>query len=352
MVLPGRHASGRERDLSRLPPPHTAQCRGGDGTVSSSDGQRFGLQASSLLGSLYPRYFGYYDRALTVYTHLADQHSVFHTQVIACSVREAIYILDGLLNNNTILRPKEHFVDQHGFTDQLFCLCHPLGYSLMPRLNVSKQQLYKLDRTLSYGRLDAVIRGTVDIALIREQWDQLVRVAASLWNRTASAHIVLQRLASSAPSDRLAKGLTALGQALRSLYLLRYLHDEDLRGRMQLQINRGEGRHQLARRLFFANQGAFQTGDYEAMMNKATCLSLLSNAVLIWNTMQMMRIIEQLRASGETITPEEWRRISPLAFSHVIPHGTYLTQHTTREPDGDQHRCMSPVDAAEVAADA
>jgi TnpA family transposase len=39
----------------------------GDGTVSSSDGQRFGLQASSLLGSLYPRYFGYYDRAVTVY---------------------------------------------------------------------------------------------------------------------------------------------------------------------------------------------------------------------------------------------------------------------------------------------
>ena len=102
----------------------------GDGTVSSSDGQRFGLQASSLLGSLYPRYFGYYDQALTVYTHVADQHSVFHTQVIACSVREAIYVLDGLLNNDTVLRPKEHFVDQHGYTDQLFGLCHLLGYSL------------------------------------------------------------------------------------------------------------------------------------------------------------------------------------------------------------------------------
>jgi TnpA family transposase len=46
--------------------------------------------------ALYPRYFGYYDRALTVYTHLADQHGVFHTQVIACSVREAIHVLDGL----------------------------------------------------------------------------------------------------------------------------------------------------------------------------------------------------------------------------------------------------------------
>ena len=201
----------------------------GDGTVSSSDGQRFGLQASSLLGSLYPRYFGYYDRALTVYTHIADQHSVFHTQVIACAVREAIYVLDGLLNNDTILRPKEHFVDQHGFTDQFFGLCHLLGFTLMPRLNVSKQQLYKLDRTQHYGRLDDVIHGTVDTALLREQWDQLVRVAASLRNRTAPAHVVLTRLASSAPSDRLAKALTALGRALRSLYLLRYIHEADLR---------------------------------------------------------------------------------------------------------------------------
>jgi TnpA family transposase len=141
----------------------------GDGLTSSSDGQRFGLQASSLLGSLYPRYFGYYERAVTVYTHIADQHSVFHTQVIACGLREAIYVLDGLLNNHTVLRPKEHFVDTHGYTDQLFGLCHLLGYRLMPRLTVSKQTLYKVDRAKHYGRLDEVFQGTVDLALIREQ---------------------------------------------------------------------------------------------------------------------------------------------------------------------------------------
>jgi TnpA family transposase len=318
----------------------------GDGTASSSDGQRFGLQASSLLGSLYPRYFGYYDRALTVYTHVADQHSVFHTQVIACSVREATYVLDGLLDNDTILRPKEHFVDQHGYTDQLFGLCHLLGYSLMPRLMVSKQTLYKLDRTKHYGRLDAVLHGTIDLALLREQWDQLVRVAASLRNRTSPAHILLTRLASSAPSDRLAKALTALGQALKTIYLLRYIQDEALRARMQLQLNRGERRHQLARRLFFANQGAFQTGDYEEIMNKATCLSLLSNAVVVWNTMHMARIVEQLRASGETITEEDLARISPFASAHVIPNGTYFVRQTPRasyEPNSSG--------SGEVAAD-
>jgi TnpA family transposase len=138
-----------------------------------------------------------------------------------------------------VLRPKEHFVDQQGYTDQLFGLCHLLGYSWMPRLRVNKHTLYKLDRTKQYGRLDDVVTGTVDLALIREQWDQLVRVTASLRTCTAPAHVVVKRLASSAPSDRLAKALTALGPALKSLYLLRYVQEEPLRARMQLQTNRG-----------------------------------------------------------------------------------------------------------------
>src|SRR5919108_5996881 len=134
----------------------------------------------------------------------------------------------------------------------------------MPRLkDLADQQLYTLDRQTSYGPLDALFQGQVALELLREQWDQLVRIAASLRHRTAPAHVVLQRLASSAPSDRLAKAITALGRALKSLYLLQYVHDIKLRGRMQLQLNRGERRHQLARRLFFANQGAFHTGDYD-----------------------------------------------------------------------------------------
>jgi len=316
----------------------------GDGSVSSSDGQRVGLQASSLLGSLYPRYFGYYEPALTVYTHVADQHSVLHTQAIACSVREAIHVLEGLLHHDTILRPQEHFVDQHGYTDQLFGLCHLLGYSLMPRLTLPKQTLYKLDRTKQYGRLDEVLTGVADLALIREQRDQLVRIAASLRNRTAPAHVVLQRLAGSAPSDRLAKALTALGQALKTIYLLRYVHEDDLRGRTQLQLNRGEGRHQLARHLFFANHGTFQTGDYEEIMNKASCLSLLSNAVVVWNTVQMTHIINQLRAAREVITESDLARVSPLAFAHVIPNGAYFTRPLP--PDTDEER-NNPPDSQE-----
>jgi TnpA family transposase len=296
----------------------------GPGTASSSDGQRFGLQADALLASFYPRYFGYYDRAVTVYTHVSDQYSVFSTRVISCAPREALYVLDGLLENDTVLRLREHYTDTHGYTEHIFGLCYLLGYAFMPRIrDLKDQQLYTVDRTSTYGPVDALFRGSIDLDLIREQCDALVRVAASLRNRTAPAHVVVQRLAGRSPADRLAKALTALGRAVKTIYILRYLHDESGRRRVQLQLTRGESRHSVARWLFFANQGEFRTGDYEEIMNKATCLSLLSNAVLVWNTVQIATIVEQLRAQGETVREEDLARISPLLHSHVIPNGTY-----------------------------
>jgi hypothetical protein len=72
-----------------------------------------------------------------------------------------------------------------------------------------------------------------------------------------------------------------------------------------------------------ANRCEFRSGDYEEIMNKASCLSLLSNAVLGWNALAITKIVTQLRAGGETILDEDLGRISPLLYQHVITDGTY-----------------------------
>jgi TnpA family transposase len=87
--------------------------------------------------------------------------------------------------------------------------------------------------------------------------------------------------------------------------------EPQIRHRVQLQLNRGEARHELARWLFFANRGEFRTGDYEEIMNKASCLSLLSNAVLVWNTIKIGNIVGQLRAADEQIDDADLSRVSP-----------------------------------------
>jgi TnpA family transposase len=198
----------------------------GDGHMASSDGQRFGVRESSLLATFYPRYFGYYERAVSVYTHLSNQRSVFSTQVISCAEREALYVLDGLLDNPTDLPIRVHMVDTHGYTDQLFGLCYLLGFAFMPRLKkLSSQRLFKpagspeegLFGSRVYPTLDALFSGTVNLNLIAEQWDALVRVAASLNNRIVRAHVVVQRLVNSPASNRLALALTHLGRLVKTI---------------------------------------------------------------------------------------------------------------------------------------
>ena len=93
---------------------------------------------------------------------------------------------------------------------------------------------------------------------------------------------------------------------------------------LQRQLNKGEYRHKLPRWIFFANQGEFTTGDYEEIMNKASCLSLVSNAILYWNTIQIHDLVEGLRQRGEEIDNETLSHVSLLPYKHVLPNGTYF----------------------------
>jgi len=195
----------------------------GAGEISSSDAQRFRIRADSLIASYYPRYYGYYDKAIGIYTHVSDQYSVFNTKVISCSPREALYVLDGLLENNTILKPKDHTTDTHGYTEIIFALCHLLGFYFMPRIrDLNKQQLYKINKDGHPGIFSPLLKKSVNLNLIAEQWDAMIRVAVSLKNKTAPAHIIVQRLMNSSPSDRLSQALTHLGRIIKTQYIRHY----------------------------------------------------------------------------------------------------------------------------------
>lgn len=296
----------------------------GDFSCSGSDGDRFCIQKSTTLSSLYPKSFGYHQKIITLYTHLSDQFSVFGTQVISCGEREASYVLSGLLNHLMIENAHVHCTDTGGFTHQLFALCYLLGFSFQPRLkDLTDQKLYKLFKEDHYGDVDCLFKGVIDLKCISEQWEQFIRIAISLKNKVAPAHLIVQKLAARSGSDRVAKAVMELGKLIKTIYIMHYISKPELRRKVQLQLNRGESRHYLARHIFFGNQGEFKTADYEEVMNIASCLSLLSNAILLWNTPRIYAIVQDLRKSGVIITDEDLKRISPLMFKHFIVHGAY-----------------------------
>jgi TnpA family transposase len=251
---------------------------------------------------------------------------VYSTKVISCS-REALYVLDGLLENNSILKIREHTTDTHGYTEIVFALCYLLGYYFMPRIrDLKDQQLYKIDRNINHGVFNPLLNKVADIDIVEEQWDAMIHVAQSIKQRTVPAYVIVQRLTNSFPADRLSRAFTNLGRIIKTEYILRYITDKPLRRTVQLQLNKGEYRHKLPRWVFFANQGEFTTGDYEEIMNKASCLSLVSNAILYWNTSRISDIVEGLRNQGETVDDDTLAHISLLPYKHALPNGTYFIE--------------------------
>jgi TnpA family transposase len=147
-----------------------------------------------------------------------------------CAPREAGYVLGGILDNDTVLAIREHTFDTHGFTEHLFGLCVLLGITFMPRLkDLPDQVLSRIDRDADYGALQPLLRGRINIELILEQWDQLVRLAASLKDRLTPARVVMQCMVNANASDRLVGALSQLGRLMKTLHILRYIHEEPLR---------------------------------------------------------------------------------------------------------------------------
>ncbi len=103
----------------------------GNGTTSSSDGQRFkaGGQAEAR-GNINPKYGS--EPGVLFYTRVSDQYAPFHAKVINVGVRDATCVLDGLLYHESDLRIEEHYTDTAGLTDHVFALMHLLGFRFAP----------------------------------------------------------------------------------------------------------------------------------------------------------------------------------------------------------------------------
>jgi TnpA family transposase len=117
----------------------------GGGTLSSSDGQRFPVPVRGRTATALPRYFGY-GQGLNFYTWTSDQFAQYGTKVIPATVRDATYVLDAILDNETELTILEHMTDTAGYTELVFALFDPLGMQFAPRIrDLGDQRLYRFD---------------------------------------------------------------------------------------------------------------------------------------------------------------------------------------------------------------
>ena len=295
----------------------------GGGTLSSSDGQRFPVAVKNRQAVALPRYFGY-GRGLTFYTWTSDQHSQYYDKVTPSTMRDAPYLLDGILDNETELPILEHTSDTSGYSEIIFAIADMLDLKFSPRIkDLGRQYLYRMERSLKYPNLEPLLRGTIKPDKILERWDDMLRVVGSLKLGWVSASLFISKFESFEQQNDLASAFQEYGRLIKTIFILQYLESEEYRRRINTQLNKGEKLHDLRKFLFFANQGQLRRRQDEDLASQCSCLNLVTNAVVAWNTVYMAAAIEQHRAEGHQIADEDIAHLSPARHEHINPYGKY-----------------------------
>ncbi len=295
----------------------------GDGTTSSSDGQRFPTGGTGdALGGYNAKYGN--QPGVVFYTHISDQYSPFHTQIIHANARDATYVLDGLLYHESDLKIEEHYTDTAGFTDHVFALCHLLGFKFAPRIrDIADTKLFALEGVEVPEQFNNIITGSLKIKDMQQNWDDVLRLAASIKIGTASASLLIRKLASYPRQNRLALAIRDVGRIERTLFILEWLKNPSLRSRVQIGLNKGEARNSLARTVFFNRLGEVRDRTFENQLYRASGLNLIVAAIILWNTVYLEKAIEQ--AKKEIEIPDEFLKyFSPLGWEHINLTGDYV----------------------------
>lgn len=315
------HATGAIIDLQhRLP---LAQYWG-DGTTSSSDGVDFPTAwGGRRTGRVNAHYGG--DPAAMFYGFVSDQYGPFWMRPIPITDRQAPYAVEGLLSHRTRLRIAEHSTDTTGYTDHIFAVFHLLGWRFAPRIrDISQQRLFTPTDERDYAPLTPMLGGTIDVALIREAWPELCRLARTLRTGHTPPVTVLQKLAAYPRQNILARALREVGRMERTLYAVEWFQDPIVRQRVGLILNKGEGKNNLERAVFAHRQGKVHDRSVDDQVERASGLNLMLAAIIAWNTVYLGAAVEQARAAGYIIPDSYLPHLSPLGWEHINLTGDYV----------------------------
>ncbi|MBB3966988.1 MULTISPECIES: Tn3 family transposase [Rhizobium] len=301
----------------------------GDGHISSSDGQFFPAGGRGEASLDYNAKYGKRPGA-SIYGFLSNRFASFFSRMIQASESEAPYVLDGLLHNESSVEIHEHATDTAGASETTFSMFHAFGYRLIPRIrNLGNRRLFVIDPDPAYGPLDALIAGTVNMDVIEQHWDEVLRLKASIAAGLVPPSVILKKLAASR-QNRLNQALREMGRIERSIFICDWLLDTKLRRRSHAILNKGESRHALARAVFLHQLGELRNRVAETMAYRASGLNLVVNAIILWNTVYLSRAVDYIRSQGIVMPDEVLSQVAPLPWAHIALTGDYLWNEIDR----------------------
>lgn len=291
---------------------------------TASDGQKFEVRGDSLHASRSFKYFGQ-GQGVSAYTFVDERNFLWHSLMISAADRESAYVIDGLMHND-VVKSDIHSTDTHGYTEAVFGLTHLLGFSFAPRIKgIGKQTLYvfKPKQQSDPGWVIGPSK-TINEAVIRDNWDDLLRLVVTIKLKENTASDIFRRLNSYSRQHALYQTLKAFGQIIKSLFILRYVDDLALRQAIEKQLNKVELANRFTRAVAVGNPREYTQTEKEEQEVAEACNRLIRNAIICWNYLYLTRQVEK---APDAEARENLLRLiaahSPMSWGHINMLGEY-----------------------------
>jgi len=324
----------------------------GDASTVAADGTQVDTLIDNLLAESHIRYGGYGGIA---YHHVADNYIALFSHFIPCGVWEAVYIIEGLLKQQSDAEPDTIHADTQGQSYPVHALAHLFGFDLLPRIrNWKDLRFYRPAANARYLQFDSLFgqpgENTINWRLIQTHWADLMQIVLSIREGRLSSTLLLRRLGTESRKNNIYKAFRELGRVIRTITLLRFISEPELRQEITAATNTVEAYNAFSAWLRFGHD-AIERNDPAEQEKIIKFNSLLADCVIFHTAVDMTAALRQLADEGWTIEPTALSALSPYITERIKRFGEYATDGPTIPPAAfDPHLDLSAPVAGEATA--
>ncbi|MFD9537356.1 transposase [Streptomyces sp. NPDC060010] len=302
----------------------------GDVSKAGVDGSQIDTWENNLLAETSIRYGGYGGIA---YRHISDTYIALFSHFIPCGVWEAVYLFEGLLKNESEVTVDIVHGDTQGQSLPVFGLAHILGIQLLPRIrNWKDLTFYRPTPTVKYQHIDPLFgdpdKDVINWRLIENHWPDLMRVVLSIREGRLSSAALLRKLGNESRRNRIYQAYRELGRVIRTIVLLRFLSEPELRESIQSMTNKVEAFHKFSNWLRFAGE-ELRDNDPEYQEKLIKFNELLANCLVFHTAVDITKVVNGLVEEGWEVDPVDLATITPYITSKIRRFGVW---HLDMEP--------------------
>jgi TnpA family transposase len=148
---------------------------------------------------------------------------------------------------------------------------------------------------------------------------------------------LLRRLGTHSRKNRLYLAFRELGRAVRTLFLLEYINDIELRRQIHGAINKSEGFNHFVQWVAFGGHGVIAENGRDEQRKNIKYNHLVANCLIFYNVQAMTQALRELGQAGQPIEAETLQRLSPCLTEHINRFGDYSVDIERNPPEVNYH---------------